>query len=317
MRKRIGRRIMGLLVVLFFCGTASVWAAATLENPSSGALKSGVGVISGWICDADELEVSFDGGQRTFVPYGSERADTEPICGDSDNGFGLLVNYNNLGDGPHTVALYADGIIQTQVSFNVQTLGTDFLRGVTGQGAVMLSDGKQVSLQWEETTQGFTITGYSEDGEMVGSEGGETQPIGDAQAELEKLFGAWDMAIYLPTFDIFITNTYTFDRLFVSIDGTHRLEGTVDFTYVTDGPDTDSVTMLTRDFLADHPVSALRQYTYRTYHETGLGGCYADFFTLTSPTTFVGVSYGGRETPDGCDYYDESPNEMSGVRIQE
>ena len=164
-----------------------VWAAATLENPAPGALKSGVGVISGWVCDAEELEVSFDGGPRTFVPYGSERADTEPICGDSDNGFSFLANYNNLGDGPHTVTLYADGIIQTQVSFNVQTLGTDFLRGVTGQGSVTLSDGKQVSLQWEETTQGFAITGYSEDGEPAGSEGGETQSIADAQAELEKL----------------------------------------------------------------------------------------------------------------------------------
>ena len=297
-----------LLCAVFFCVTASAWAAATLENPAPSALKSGVGVISGWVCGADELTVSFDGGPQTFVPYGSERIDTAGVCGDTDNGFGLLWNYNNLGDGPHTVTLYADGTIQTQVNFNVTTLGTDFLRGVTGQGTVALSDGKQVNVQWEETTQGFTITGYSE--------GGDTQSIGDAQVELEKLLGAWDMTVYLPTFDVFVTDTHTFDRLFVSIDGIQSLEGTVDFTYVTDGPDTDSVTMLTRDFLADHPASALRQYTYRTYHETGLGGCYADFFTLTSPTTFVGVSYGGRETPDGCDYYDESPNDMSGIRIR-
>ena len=296
-----------------------MWAAATLENPSSGALKSGVGVISGWICDADELEVSFDGGQRTFVPYGSERADTEPICGDSDNGFGLLVNYNNLGDGPHTVALYADGIIQTQVSFNVTTLGTDFLRGVTGQGAITLSNGQTVLVQWEETTQGFAITGYREDGEAPADrcDGTGTQSIADTQAELEKLFGTWEVTIPVVTFDTEITNIYTFDTLFVSADGIQSLEGTVDFTYVTDGPDTDSVTTLTRDFLADHPASALRQYAYRTYHETGLGSCYADFFTLTSPTTFVGVAYGGRETPDGCDYYDEPPTPISGIRIQE
>ena len=81
--------------------------------------------------------------------------------GDTDNGFGLLINYNNLDDGPHTATLYVDGLLTTQVDFNVQTLGTDFLRGVTGSGTITLSDGKQVNVQWEETTQGFTITGYT------------------------------------------------------------------------------------------------------------------------------------------------------------
>ena len=132
-----------------------------LENPQDGALKSGVSVISGWVCDAEELEVSFDGGARLFMPYGSERPDTAGVCGDTDNGFGLLWNYNELGDGPHTVTLYVDGMIYTQVNFNVRTLGTNFLRGVTGQGTITLSDGTQVNVQWEETTQGFTITGYT------------------------------------------------------------------------------------------------------------------------------------------------------------
>ena len=149
-------------VIVSLVGWVSVvFAAATLENPSPGALKSGVGVISGWVCDAEELEVSFDGGTRLFVPYGSERTDTAGVCGDTDNGFGLLINYNNLGDGPHTATLYVDGILTTRVDFNVQTLGTDFLRGVTGSGMIALSDGKQVNVQWEETTQGFTITGYT------------------------------------------------------------------------------------------------------------------------------------------------------------
>ncbi len=134
-------------------------AATTLENPAPGALKSGVGLLSGWSCNATELEVSFDGGPKQFVSYGSDRADTAGVCGDADNGFGLLINYNELGDGPHTVTLYDSDTVITQVDFTVQTLGTNFLRGVTGQGTVTLSDGKEVSVQWEETTQGFTITG--------------------------------------------------------------------------------------------------------------------------------------------------------------
>lgn len=157
--------IFGLLLTPFVA-----WSAATLENPAPGAIKSGVGLVSGWVCDAEELEVSFDGGPRTFVPYGSERTDTAGVCGDTDNGFGLLWNYNELGDGPHTITLYADGIVQTQVNFNVQTLGTNFLRGVNGQGAITLSNGLDVTVQWEETTQGFAIIGYGE--EMSGTSTG-------------------------------------------------------------------------------------------------------------------------------------------------
>ncbi len=149
-----------ILSVAFLHST--VWAAATLENPTSGALKSGVGLISGWICEADRLEVSLDGGARLFVPYGSDRTDTASICGDTDNGFGLLTNYNELGDGLHTMTLYADGEIVTQVTFNVQTPGTNFLRGVHGGGQALLSNGLIAAIQWEETTQGFTIIGYQE-----------------------------------------------------------------------------------------------------------------------------------------------------------
>ena len=150
---------------MIFCVSAilATPARATLENPTPGALKSGVGLLSGWVCDAKELEVSFNGDARFFVPYGSDRADTTGVCGDADNGFGLLINYSELGDGPHTVTLYVDGILTTQVNFNVRTLGTNFLRDVTGQGTITLSDGKQVHVQWEEATQGFTITGYEED----------------------------------------------------------------------------------------------------------------------------------------------------------
>ena len=159
-----------------------------MENPTPGAIKSGVGLVSGWVCDADELEISFDGGSRLFVPYGSERTDTQGVCGDTDNGFGLLINYNNLGDGPHTATLYADGMVATQVNFNVKTLGTDFLRGVTGQGAIALSDGKQVSVQWEETTQGFTITGYTTGG-GTGGGGGTTTPSADV------FHGTWRVTV--------------------------------------------------------------------------------------------------------------------------
>ena len=193
------RRGWKWLVLVCFCLLLTpfvAWSAATLENPAPGALKSGVGVVSGWVCDANRLEVSFDGGARLFVPYGSERTDTAGVCGDTDNGFGLLWNYNELDDGPHTVTLYIDGVVQTQVSFNVVTLGTNFLTGVTGQGTVTLSDGKQVNVQWEETTQGFTITGYSDE---------STPLMPDAGSDVGQFTGTWTFTARNRT-----TQTYTF-----------------------------------------------------------------------------------------------------------
>lgn len=165
--------VCGLLLL-----ASSSAPAAMLENPSPGAIKSGVGVVSGWVCEAKDVTVSFDDGPQIFIPSGSDREDTRGVCGDADNGFGLLINYSNLGNGPHTATLSADGRIQTKVSFSVQTLGTTFLRGVTGQGTVTLSDGKEVAVQWEETTQGFTITGYREADDPEPTDSGVGQFIG-------------------------------------------------------------------------------------------------------------------------------------------
>ena len=295
---------LSAIIISLVSWVSVAFAASSLENPAPGALKSGVGVVSGWVCEADKLEVSFDGGARKFVPYGSERVDTAGVCGDTDNGFGLLWNYNELGDGPHTVTLYIDGMVATQVNFNVVTLGTNFLRGVTGHGTITLSNGKQVDVQWEETTQGFTITGYRADREGVAT---------DAEAALEKLLGTWEVTV--PIFGSPQTDIYTFDRIFVSATGVTQIAGTVDFSEERPGVDKATKTGLTRDVLTD-PSSSLIQYTYVMYHE-GRGTCFAEFFNLTSPTTFTGVSYGGYlfDGQEECEYHDEPPTQMDGRRI--
>ena len=59
------------------------------------------------------------------------------------------------------------------MNFNVQTLGTKFLRGVNGNGTITLSNGLDVTVQWEETTQGFTIIGY-DDAPSGGTHTGDT-----------------------------------------------------------------------------------------------------------------------------------------------
>lgn len=83
-----------------------------LENPQPGAFVSGIGAISGWVCDADKIEIEFnnDAANRWQAGYGTLREDTYGVCGDTNNGFGLLYNWNNLGNGIHTVRALADGV---------------------------------------------------------------------------------------------------------------------------------------------------------------------------------------------------------------
>ena len=85
-----------------------------LENPGAASPQSGIGLISGWTCEAEEVEIEIETARGTTVrqraAYGTERADTEAECGDIDNGFGLLFNWNLLGDGEHEVVAFVDGI---------------------------------------------------------------------------------------------------------------------------------------------------------------------------------------------------------------
>ena len=39
-------------------------AQGNLEIPQNGSVQSGVGIVSGWYCDADRIEIAFDGGDR-------------------------------------------------------------------------------------------------------------------------------------------------------------------------------------------------------------------------------------------------------------
>ena len=105
-----------------------LWAQ-NLDNPQPGSSQSGVGLISGFVCEADVIEVEIDGG-RFPAAYGSSRGDTLGVCGDINNGFGLVFNWNLAGDGPHTVRAFADGVEFANVQVLVATLQQEFLTGV-------------------------------------------------------------------------------------------------------------------------------------------------------------------------------------------
>ncbi len=149
----------------------SLWAQSVFENPQPGSFQSGVGVISGWVCDAERIDIVFNPGtakEETWrAGYRTTREDTaytqegEVICGDTDNGFGLLFNWNRLDDGQHTVSALADGVEFGTATFTVTTLGEDFKRNVSGEFVVkdFPAAGSNVTLAWQQSLQNFVIQG--------------------------------------------------------------------------------------------------------------------------------------------------------------
>ncbi len=147
-----------------FAGTACGGRyRAHLESPQQGSFESGIGLIRGWICQADTVEVQINDGERQRVAYGTTRKDTVEACGDDDNGFGYTFNWNALGAGTHRLRAFADGAEFANVSFTVTTLGEDFLRGASGEA--ILPDfpqaGSNVTVRWAEPHQNFVIAGAS------------------------------------------------------------------------------------------------------------------------------------------------------------
>ncbi|MGE0826147.1 MAG: hypothetical protein AB7G75_17155 [Candidatus Binatia bacterium] len=157
---------------------------ANLENPASDSFQSGIGVLSGWICDAQLVEVEFDGRNdlRFQVGYGTSRADTESVCGDANNGFGMTVNWNLLGDGQHQVRVLADGVEFANHTFKVTTLGLEVVTGEHGTYALAFPGnqfGDQLLIQWSQPLQNFVIVASSTDK--------GTFPLDD-------LLGQWDFS---------------------------------------------------------------------------------------------------------------------------
>ena len=72
----------------------------------------------------------------------------------------LLVNWNLLGDGEHTVTALVDGVELGRTTVRVTTLGQEFVEGVAGE--CVAEDfphlGKTVTLEWQQTSQNFVIT---------------------------------------------------------------------------------------------------------------------------------------------------------------
>ena len=106
------------------------------------------------------MEIAIGTLGRQGAAYGTERLDTGDACGDTNNGFGLLFNWNLLGDGEHAVVASVDGEELGRATVRVTTLGAEFLEGAAG--ACVVEDfplpGETVTLEWQQTSQNFVMT---------------------------------------------------------------------------------------------------------------------------------------------------------------
>jgi hypothetical protein len=133
---------------------------ALLEDPQSGAVQSGLSIIRGWVCAANRIDLQID-GTSFQAAYPTSRPDTQQVCGTSNTGFSFLLNWNQLGDGSHTVVALRDGVEFGRATVTVVTLGQAFLTGASGQ--YVLPDfptaGRNVVVEWRESLQNFVIVG--------------------------------------------------------------------------------------------------------------------------------------------------------------
>ena len=155
--------VQGGLALCLGLSTAGAQEASPLvgylENPGPATTQSGVGVISGWVCEAEEVMIEIN-GEAQPAGYGTERMDTEEACGDVYNGFGLLFNWNRLEDGEHEIVAMVGDQELGRAMVTVKTFGQEFVEGVMGE--FTLEDfpdaGSSVGIEWRQSIQNFAIT---------------------------------------------------------------------------------------------------------------------------------------------------------------
>lgn len=130
-----------------------------LDSPVNASFESGIGIANGWVCEADQVEVRIDDIRTIQTAYGAERPDSQTICGDTANGFAAAINWNNYGDGQHTLTLLADGQPLTQAQVTVTTLGEEYLRDLSATTTVadFPAAGLSTTLMWSEPHQNFVV----------------------------------------------------------------------------------------------------------------------------------------------------------------
>ncbi|WP_409524836.1 hypothetical protein [Nitrincola sp. MINF-07-Sa-05] len=151
-------RLLWMALMMMF--TSTVFATGTVENPAPSTTEAGIGVISGWHCTSEIIEIYIDDQFIGRAGSGTPRGDTQQICGHQNTGFSLLFNYNLLSEGAHVLKAYADGdLFATRTFSSAQSGGADFRHGVSR--SIIVDDfpvnGQSTILEWSTAKQNFAI----------------------------------------------------------------------------------------------------------------------------------------------------------------
>ena len=157
-----------------------------LDEPPNGGVRSGIGIVRGWVCqdDGDGVQIRIlnaDGRSVTSftAPYGSARGDVRrndpDACdrtGDDRDriGFAVQYNFNLLAEGTYRMQAFVDGVPvgrdgggQTNTFRVVRISNQEFLERVRS-GRVSVEDfpraGETTVLEWDQQSQNFQIVDH-------------------------------------------------------------------------------------------------------------------------------------------------------------
>jgi hypothetical protein len=175
---------ISILLLGFVSLTA--WSQASLENPVANSTESGIGIISGFHCSAKNISFKLNGQDIGKAGTGTDRGDTQGLCGRSDTGFSLLFNFNLLEPGKHSLSMFADGQLFETRSFNsTRSAGQEFAQGKSK--TIVISDfpqtGHSTRLDWITAKQAFVVT-----------DSGLNAAANHACDLTQALHGVWDLA---------------------------------------------------------------------------------------------------------------------------
>jgi len=217
-------------------------AVGFFENPPDPpTTASGIGLVSGWNCNATTIEVEID-GVRHRAAYGTERPDTASVCGGkTGTGFGLLVNWGDFGPGQHTLRALADGVEFGSRTVTVPDLGGVFLTGKSGSTVIdnFPSAGRRLVLEWREGLQSFVVKEVKSAPSIHGTwYGPDLERRSNCSASQNNgsrgTYGQWDATLDTVSGTLRIQQT-GLTGLSCTYSGTYRLNGTaiewIDGTY--------------------------------------------------------------------------------------
>jgi hypothetical protein len=163
--RRLATILLGALGVAgLLLSATDTHAQGVLENPQPGAAKSGIGVLSGWKCTAGRptaITLTLDDGTPIQAAYGTSRTDTVPVCGDANNGWGVLFNFGLLADGEHEIVVRDAGVEFARATLSTSRFGVPFLSGASGYTFVrdFPTTDQGAFLVWEQASQSLQVGG--------------------------------------------------------------------------------------------------------------------------------------------------------------